>query len=77
MDKVPEGTGERPFLDPVVNIRVGVDVLQEAIRRRGGLIPGLQYYAGSTDTEATYATKVLAEKARLEAAVRRSLGANA
>ena len=77
MDKVPKGTGEQPFLDPVINIRVGVDVLQEAIRRRGGLIPGLQYYAGSSDSEPVYATKVLAEKARLEAAVRRSLAANA
>ena len=77
MDKVPQGTGDKPFLNPIVNIRVGVDVLQEAIRRRGGLIPGLQYYAGSTDSESKYATKVLAEKARLEAAAQRSLGANA
>ena len=77
MDKVPPGTGERSFLNPLLNIRVGVDVLQEAIRRRGGLIPGLQYYAGSTDAESTYANKVLAEKARLEQAVRRSLKASA
>ncbi|MEO8411528.1 MAG: transglycosylase SLT domain-containing protein [Propionivibrio sp.] len=78
MDKLPPGTGERPFLDPLVNIQVGVDVLQEAIRRRGGLIAGLQYYAGASDSESTaYADKVLAEKARLEQAARRSLRANA
>ena len=78
MDKLPENSGERPFLDPLVNIQVGVDVLQEAIRRRGGLIAGLQYYAGASNSESTaYADKVLAEKARLEQAARRSLRANA
>lgn len=73
MDKVPEGTtGDRPLLDPVINIRVGVHVLQEAIRRSGSLVAGLQYYAGSSDTEAAYASKVLAEKERLEQAARRA-----
>jgi len=77
MDKVPQDVSDRSFLNPIVNISVGVGVLQEAIRRQGGLIPGLQYYAGSTDTESKYASKVLAEKARLEQAAQRSLGANA
>lgn len=73
MDKVPEGTtGDRPLLDPVINIRVGVHVLQEAIRRSGSLVAGLQYYAGSSDTEGGYASKVLAEKERLEQAARRA-----
>lgn len=73
MDKVPEGTtGDRPLLDPVINIRVGVHVLQEAIRRSGGLVAGLQQYAGSSDTEGGYASKVLAEKERLEQAARRA-----
>lgn len=75
-DKLPDSAGERPLLDPLINIRVGVRVLEEAIHRRGGLIPGLQYYAGSSDSEASYASKVLAEKARLEqAATRRSAAA--
>ena len=65
-DKLPEGAGESPFLDPVTNVQVGVHVLQEAIRRRGGLIAGLQQYAGSSDPEGPYASKVLAEKRRLE-----------
>jgi soluble lytic murein transglycosylase-like protein len=43
MDKVPEGMGVRHLFDPVVNIHVGVRVLEEAIRRRGGLMAGLQY----------------------------------
>jgi hypothetical protein len=71
-DKLPEGTGDQALLDPAINIRVGVGVLEEAIRRRGSLIGGLQYYAGSSDPEGFYATKVLAEKERLEQASRRN-----
>jgi soluble lytic murein transglycosylase-like protein len=70
MDKVPEGMGGHHLFDPAVNIRVGVHVLEEAIRRRGGLTAGLQSYAGSSDSEGRYASKVLAEKARLEKAAR-------
>ena len=78
MDKVPEGLGSSHLFDPVVNIRVGVHVLEEAIKRRGGLIPGLQQYAGSSDLEGGYANKVLAEKARMEkAAARRTAESNA
>jgi hypothetical protein len=58
------------LFDPAVNVHVGVLVLEEAIRRRGGLIAGLQYYAGSSDPKGRYAAKVLAEKARLEKAAR-------
>lgn len=74
MDKVPEGGGRRAFLDPVTNIRIGTSVLQEAIQRRGGLTAGLQYYAGSTDSQGLYANRVMAERARLEQAARRSAG---
>jgi soluble lytic murein transglycosylase-like protein len=70
-DKLPEGASDSSFLDPVVNVQVGVQVLREAIRRRGGLIAGLQQYAGSSDSEGGYASKVLAEKKRLEQSVRR------
>jgi len=73
-DKMPEGAGEKPLLDPVINITVGVHVLEEAIRRAGGLVAGLQSYAGVSDNEDTsYANKVLAEKERLEQAARRGL----
>jgi soluble lytic murein transglycosylase-like protein len=77
MDKVPEGAGDSPLLDPEINIRVGVLILEEAIQRRGGLIAGLQYYAGSSETEGSYASKVLAEKERLEQAARRNARSSA
>lgn len=71
-DKVPAGAGDGSLLDPLINIRVGVLVLEEAIRRGGGLVPGLQQYAGSSEPEGLYASKVLAEKERLEQAARRN-----
>lgn len=76
-DKVPSGAGDKPLLDPLINITVGVHVLQEAIRRSGGLVSGLQYYAGSADDpDEGYASKVLAEKERLENAARRGARPN-
>jgi soluble lytic murein transglycosylase-like protein len=76
-DKVPQGAGDSSLLDPLVNIRVGVLVLEEAIRRSGGsLIAGLQQYAGASDAQGSYANKVLAEKERLEQAARRNAAAN-
>lgn len=78
LDKVPEGAGEQPFLDPVTNIQVGVHVLEEAIRWRGSLTRGLQHYGGSPKDPATgYANRVLAEKQRLEQAARGSGGSHA
>ena len=71
-DKVPDEAAGKSFFDPDVNILVGVKVLEEAIRRRGSLTAGLQYYAGSTDPEGLYSKRVLAEKERLENAARRS-----
>ena len=75
-DKLPAGANERSLLDPVINVQVGVKVLEEAIRRKGGLVAGLQQYAGSSDPEGAYATKVLAEKERLEQAARRKNAVN-
>jgi hypothetical protein len=49
LDKVPQGAGETPFLDPVTNIQVGVHVLEEAIRWRGSLTAGLQHYGGAPE----------------------------
>lgn len=74
-EKIPQAAGEMPFLDPVTNVRIGAHILQEAIRRQGGLVDGLQYYAGAVDDdEKTYANKVLAEKIRLEQTTRRRDG---
>lgn len=75
-DKVPEGAGKLPLLDPVTNVRIGSHVLQEAIRLRGGLMAGLQQFGGAmSDAEQAYATKVLAEKQRLEQIAARRSGA--
>ncbi|MDR1368418.1 MAG: transglycosylase SLT domain-containing protein [Candidatus Accumulibacter sp.] len=74
MDKLPDNAGENPFLNPEINLRVGVRILEEAIRRRGGLVAGLQYYAGSTEPTAGYANRVLAEKQRIEQAFGRQAG---
>lgn len=74
-DKLPANAGKAPLLDPVTNVRVGSLALEEAIRRNGGLMAGLQQFAGATrDEDQTYATKVLSEKQRLEDAANRRLG---
>jgi len=71
-DKLPEDADELSFFDPVLNVRIGTRILKDSIRMNGGLVPGLQQYAGaSDDPERRYSNKVLAEKARLEAAVLR------
>lgn len=71
MDKVPVGAKRAGLLDPIINIKVGAHILDEAIRRQGGLIAGLQFYSGTTDpANDSYPNKVLAEKARLEQAAR-------
>ncbi len=72
-DKLP-GEGAS-FLDPVTNVQVGARVLEESIRRYGGLEQGLQQFGGALgDAGRRYASKVLAERQRLELAVQR-LGA--
>lgn len=69
-DKLPEDAAS--FLDPVTNVQVGARVLKESISRNGGLEDGLQQFGGATnDASRRYATKVLAEKQRLEQAVQR------
>jgi len=74
-DKLPKDADSRAFLDPVINVNMGARILQEFIQRQGGLMEGLQYYAGAIeDTEQTYANKVIAEKTRLEQAPRRKDG---
>lgn len=71
-DKLDAMPGSNSLLDPVVNIQVGALVLKEYIRRAGSLEAGLQQYAGAvSDEEGMYAAKVLAEKQRIESAVRR------
>ncbi len=72
MDKLPEEADRSAFLDPVTNVQVGARVLKESIRRNGGVTSGLQQFAGaSNDPDRRYASKVMAEKQRLEQAALR------
>jgi hypothetical protein len=69
-DKLPEE--DASFLDPVTNVQVGARVLKESISRNGGLENGLQQFGGAAnDAGRRYATRVLAEKQRLEQAAQR------
>jgi hypothetical protein len=54
--------------DPVANVRVGVNVLKECITRAGSLEGGLKLYvgAGNLKDDQGYASKVMAENARLQ-----------
>ncbi|HRE16215.1 MAG TPA: transglycosylase SLT domain-containing protein [Rhodocyclaceae bacterium] len=71
-EKLPENAGQLALFDPVINVRVGTQVLREYVRRHGGVAPGLQQFAGAgDDPEQSYANKVFAEKERLEAAIKR------
>jgi soluble lytic murein transglycosylase-like protein len=66
-----EHGGDEAVLDPESNILVGTKILQEYVVRTGTLEAGLQFYNGaSRDATAQYAQRVLAERLRLEQAVR-------
>jgi hypothetical protein len=72
LEKLLEHGGEAALLDPQVNIQVGAQILREYLRRFGETETALQMYAGAFDEpSSSYAVKVLAERARLEAAVGR------
>ena len=61
--------GKLAAFDPLTNMRVGVAVLQEYIRLKGGSVEqGLLFYLGgdSIQGETDYVAKVLAEQARLD-----------
>jgi len=67
-DKYEGFGGKLAAFDPVSNLRVGVKVLQECIRRAGSLEGGLKYYVGAANLEddGGYAAKVMAEHNRLQ-----------
>lgn len=68
-DKYANYGGHFAAFDPVSNLRVGVTVLQDCIKRAGSLRGGLRYYVGAANIQddGGYADKVLAEFARLHA----------
>ena len=59
--------GRHAAFDPVSNLRVGVLVLKECIKRAGSLEEGLRHYVGAANIEddGGYAHKVLAEQNQL------------
>jgi len=68
-DALPHGS----LLDPRANIQVGARILKEYITRGGTEPAGLQLYNGSAgDPEATYSTRVLAQRQWLKDALRRA-----
>jgi hypothetical protein len=66
-DKYQSFGGKFAAFDPLVNLRVGVKVLQDCIRIAGSIEGGLKSYVGAANIEddGGYTTKVLAEHARL------------
>jgi hypothetical protein len=71
-DKFSAASGES-VRDPSTNIRVGSQALKEYIVRGGTEAAGLQLYNGAPgDTSNAYATKVTAERQRLQDAMRRA-----
>ena len=70
-EKYAKVGGKLAAFDPVTNLRVGVKVLQECISRAGSIEGGLKYYVGAANlpSDGGYASKVMAERARLLAVV--------
>lgn len=65
-DKYDDYGGTMAAFDPVTNLRVGVKVLQETIRRAGSVEGGLRLYVGAVTTDGSdYIAKVLSEHDRL------------
>ena len=60
--------GKFAAFDPLSNLRVGVKVLEDCIKRAGSIQGGLRYYVGAAnlDNDGGYSAKVMAEYARLE-----------
>lgn len=72
-DKLDALGGEDSVLDPMTNVMVGARILKDAVRRGGGLMPGLQLYNGAfSDDSQQYAQKVMAEKERMLQMLKRS-----
>jgi hypothetical protein len=61
--------GDLAAMDPVTNLRVGVQVLRECIQRAGSVTEGLRHYVGAANLEddGGYAAKVLFEQEQLKA----------
>ena len=67
-DKYEHFGGRLAAFDPVTNLRVGVKVLEDCIRRSGSVQMGLKWYVGAANgaDDGGYVDKVMAEYARLK-----------
>jgi hypothetical protein len=64
-DKLKTRGGRAAVFNPVVNIRVGAQILSDCIRRRGSVQGGLACYVGATGVgDGGYGSRVLAERRR-------------
>lgn len=67
VDKVASLGGRDALLEPNANIQVGAQILRQYLRQFGETATALQMYAGAfDDANSAYASKVLAERARIE-----------
>lgn len=64
-EKLKSDGGRAAVFNPVVNIRVGAQILSDCIRRRGSVPAGLTCYVGATGSDSAYGAKVLAEQRRI------------
>ena len=66
VDKYQDFGGKLAAFDPVTNLRVGVQVLFDCVRKAGSVEGGLKLYVGAVATDGSdYVTKVMAEHMRL------------
>ena len=66
-DKYQAFGGIRAAFDPISNLRVGVQVLKECIRRAGSLQEGLKYYVGAAliEGDGGYVGRVISEQTHM------------
>ncbi|WP_246099029.1 transglycosylase SLT domain-containing protein, partial [Tepidimonas thermarum] len=66
-DKFEPHGGPLAAFDPLSNLRVGAEILHDAVRRAGSIPGGLRLYVGAVTTDGRdYIVKVLAEQERLK-----------
>ena len=66
-DKYEDFGGQLAAFDPVSNLRVGVRVLQDCIKRAGSVEGGLRLYVGAVTTDGGwYIDKVMSEHMRIQ-----------
>ncbi len=70
-DKYEDFGGKQAAFEPIANLRVGIQVLQDCIQDAGTIEGGLRRYVGAVDSDASdYVAKVMAEQQRLRSVAR-------